>query len=188
MSDERRGEGGGAVAAVVIVVILGFIGLLVVGGIGTMFFMRSSQMAQMARVAEMEARMQAERARAEMMAAEAARAQLEATRDQATVEPRSASAPSNTPEKSAEPAGPVLTLEISAAGEYKLGEKNLSFEELKDALLAEHVDKGPNLVLAIAAQPETPFKLVDQAIEAAESASIRRLRIRNTPLEPAPNK
>lgn len=185
MSDDRRGEGSGAaVAAIVIVVILGFVGLLAVGGFGAMFFVRSSQMA---RVAEMEARMQAERARAEMIAAEAARAQLQAIQDQATLDSGN-SAPGTSREKPAEPTGPVLLLEISGAGEYKLGEKTLSYEELKDVLLTEHFDKGPNLVLAIVAQPETLFKRVDQAIEAAECASISKVQFRNTLLEPTARK
>lgn len=175
MGEERRSEGSGAaVAVVVIVVVLGLIGLLAVGGVGAIFFFRWSQVAQMQ---EMRARVEVEQAHLEMLdakmrseasATEAAAALAAAVERQA--EPDLAVAASPDPE---------LLLEIDAAGQYTLAGKTLSFEELKDALLAEHLEKGPNLVLVISAQAETPFKRVNQAMEAAECASITKSRIRN---------
>ena len=113
------------------------------------------------------AEMLAVRAQTEVVATAA-----EAARARAAIAPE---------EKPAEEAGPEVLLEISAAGDYKLGEKTLSFEELKDALLAEHFDKGPNLLVVITAQPETPYKRVSQALEAAECASITKTKLRNAP-------
>lgn len=176
MNDERRGEGGGAaVAAVVIVVILGFLGLLVVGGVGSLFYVRS---AQSARMMEMQARMEAERAQATMMEAQMRAKAAELNAEAATA--RAAIAPEG---KAPEIAGPEILLEVSAAGEYQLAGKTLSFDELKDALLAEHIEKGPALVLSISPQPETRFRQIYQAMEAAESASIKKFKIRNTPVE-----
>jgi biopolymer transport protein ExbD len=168
MSDERRSEGGGAaVAVVVIVLILGFVGLLAVGGVGAFFYARSSQ--QMAMVSEARAMAEMERAHAAMAAAEMNEQLAKAAAERAV-----AAADNEAPAK----AVPEILLEIDAAGQFTLADKTLSFEELKDVLLAEHFDKGPELQLVITAALDTPYKRVAQAVEAAECASITKHRIK----------
>ncbi len=80
---------------------------------------------------------------------------------------------------------PEIVLEIDAAGNFKLRGKVLSFEELKEALLAEHVEQGADLLIVITA-PETRFDRVMKAVEAAECASITKHRLKAPAVVPAP--
>lgn len=172
MSEDRRGDGGGAVAVIVIVLVLALGGLLLVGG-GAFFSYRAAQMARL------EAQVQMERAQAEMMAAQMQANLAKQKALEAVAAEMIAEKPSTETAAKATPAStkPEILLSIDAAGQYTLGGKQLSFEELKETLLAEHLEQGPDLLLIITAEPETPFKRISQAVEAAECASITRHRI-----------
>jgi biopolymer transport protein ExbD len=74
----------------------------------------------------------------------------------------------------------VKTVEVNTQGQYMLGGRNLSLDEISSFLISEH-RRNPKMLVYIRAHEDGPYKHVAAVLNRLELAGIDQVSLRTTP-------